>query len=369
MRIRVPVAPVLLTLCSLVIALLLLEVAARIIDGVPLLKAENFVALALDAMHTEGISVYDPQTGWVQKPNVKRGKGSLIYTTGELGVRMSSAAVRPLAAGSILVVGDSFAGGAEVSDASAWPAQLERMVDRTVINAAVGGFSLDQTVLRAEELVPRLRPKFLLVEIVPLFSLNVSYSMFGGAPKPYFTLEDGSLVRHNDPVPRHASSVGDIGWLRGIFGYSYLVHFTMIRLNALQWWVTGLLNYKREYSVEEASEVCCLLLNRLAKLRQQYDLQIGLVVQYGGADGEQRSALPWYGEKIDQCAQVQGFDFVDDFKVLRAVVTEQGIDAYRRLWIMHENDRAYGHMSEEGNHVIAALVAEKFFGSLGARAQ
>jgi len=362
MRIRVPIAPVFLVLGSVAIALVVLEAAARIMDGVPLLSTENFVARSLDAIHTGGASVYDAKTGWVQAANRSAKMGPFIFTTGAYGVRMPTEEIRPLPEGAVLVVGDSFAVGSEVPNGSPWPAQLERMIGQPVINAAVGGFAPDQTVLRAEELVPRLRPRVLLVELAAHFSMVTSYSVYGGAPKPYFTIENGALVRQNDPVPRRATSVSEIGWLRGIFGYSYLTYFTMVRTNSLQWWVAGELQYKREYDNDEALQVTCLLLKRLAALRDQYGIRVGIVVEHGGPFALD-PALPWYAKRVDDCAMDQKFELVDAFNALHAIYEERGLEAYFRLWIMHDNNRAYGHMSDEGNRLIATLVAAKFFAS------
>ncbi len=80
----------------------------------------------------------------------------------------------PLQKEAILVVGDSFGLGSDVIDAETWPAYLERMVGTQVINAAVGGYALDQIVLRAEDLVPLLRPRMLLVQTNLRFGISVS---------------------------------------------------------------------------------------------------------------------------------------------------------------------------------------------------
>jgi hypothetical protein len=33
--------------------------------------------------------------------------------------------------------------------------------------------------------------------------------------------------------------------------------------------------------------------------------------------------------------------------------------SYQRLWVMHDNNRLYGHMSAEGNRLVANLVARQ----------
>ena len=62
----------------------------------------------------------------------------------------------------ILAVGNSFTFGDEVSDDATWPAQLEAETRRRVVNAGVFGYGLDQTILRAEQLVSVESPPSLL---------------------------------------------------------------------------------------------------------------------------------------------------------------------------------------------------------------
>lgn len=46
----------------------------------------------------------------------------------------------------ILAVGDSFTFGDEVDALEAWPAQLQALLGRRVLNGGVTGYGLDQTV-------------------------------------------------------------------------------------------------------------------------------------------------------------------------------------------------------------------------------
>lgn len=50
----------------------------------------------------------------------------------------------------ILAVGDSCTWGEDVGDTDTWPAQLQRLTGRRVLNGGVTGFGFDQIVLRTE---------------------------------------------------------------------------------------------------------------------------------------------------------------------------------------------------------------------------
>src|ERR1700722_18887619 len=94
---------------STIASLLALEAGVRIWDGVPIFLTDNFVGRELDAVHKVGSpAIYDSHLGWSPAPNrVLGGNGIEEYTSGELGVRMSSRLVVPLQQGATLLVGDS----------------------------------------------------------------------------------------------------------------------------------------------------------------------------------------------------------------------------------------------------------------------
>jgi hypothetical protein len=343
---------------SVALLLLGLEVAVHIANGVPLTPIHNFVTRRLNAVHgTGGFRVHDPLVGWITRPNFTFERRGKHFVFGEHGARMSSHELVPLQQGAILLVGNSFGMGGEVDNNESWPAQLERMIGVQVINAAVSGYGLDQTVLRAEELAPKLKPRMILVQARLAFGISVNrMSLFGGAPKPYFMARHGQLVLANVPVPRAATS-RDIGWLRLILAYSYLVHHAMTRLELLQWWISPAMADRFVLSNSEAVEVTCLLMRRLAELRDRHQVPVVLVFQYGGHEA-MSPALPWEADRsrIISCAEIEKIEIIDELEALRSYCRAEGEAAYRGLWILHDNDQSYGHMSPAGNRLIAQLV-------------
>jgi hypothetical protein len=315
------VAAVALVAASTAVSLLVLEAALRVGDGVPLMSVENFVARELDGVHKKGTSmIHDPRLGWAAMPHSNWDLEGKHYTFGEYGARMAGSQVVPLQQGAILVVGDSFATGYEVSDADSWPAQLERMIGTQVINAAFHGYGLDQIVMRAEDLVPRLKPRMLLVQTRLEFGISVArMSVFGGAPKPYFAVRDGKLELSNEPVPAVAATSDDIGWMRSVLGYSYLIQYVMTRLDLLQWWVSQAMATKFVLSDSQAVDVTCLLMRRLAELRDQYNVSVFLVFQYSAIDGTE-SKIHWEADRarVFGCAGQEKLEIVDTLGPLRS---------------------------------------------------
>jgi lysophospholipase L1-like esterase len=350
---------------SLILAFVILEIGLRLSDGVPVLTTINFVGSELDRLHKEASPfalVYDPHLGWVMRPDFVVERSGAVVTTGPYGVRMPSAQREPLQQGSILVVGDSFGAGAEVADAAAWPAQLQALIGTQVINAAVGGYGLDQSMLRAEELAPLLEPRLLLLQTRLEYGNSLDrMSVAGGTPKPYFTAESGALVLHNEPVPQIADGNHDLGWQRAVFGHSYLVQYVMTRLDLLQWWVAAV-RTRYELSEREALDVGCLLMRRLADFRDHNHVRVALVVQYAALEVKTQSA-GWERDhaRVLGCAREQSIEVVDTRPALTAVADNPDPAVYRRLWVMQDSDRIYGHPSAAGNRVIARQVARQVF--------
>jgi len=348
-----------LILFSVAVSLLVIEIGVRVMDGVRIFSTTNFVARALDEVHSASLH-HDSEVGWVPAANLESGS----YTTGEFGARMSAAKIVPLQQRAILFVGDSFGSGAGVADAEAWPAVLERTIDTQVIDAAVGGYGFDQLVLRAENLLPPLNPRMLIIQARLEYGISVArMSIAGGAPKPYFTIFKGELALHNSPVPEFASSTRDIGWMRSEFGHSYLAYFVMTRLNLLQWWVSSSsMRLKYELSPEQAREVSCLLMRRLAHIRDQRGIRVALVVQYSAPEIMEQP-LHWEADRsaVTGCAEREGLEVVDTLEPLRSVYRSETLASFQRLWQMADNNRAYGHMSAEGNRLIANIVSKQLF--------
>jgi hypothetical protein len=123
-----------------------------------------------------GLVIADDLRGYRYAPDfvgtVERDGRKISIRTNSLGLReraLSPADRR----GQLLALGDSFTVGFGVGQREAWPARLEAglagMSNSTdpprVINAGVSGYSLAQIRLTAQELVPLLRPRLIVVGI------------------------------------------------------------------------------------------------------------------------------------------------------------------------------------------------------------
>ena len=167
-----------------VAVLLALEIGLRLWHGVRVLDTANFVLVPADLFRGRPWEVYDPLLGW-RLPDYRAGPywgGTMA--TGELGVRMNSDTIERVPRGAVLAVGDSFTVGSCVANSDSWPARLENLLGRPVVNAGTAGWGVDQTVLRAESLTPILRPRSLVVGILAIDSTALAQPGTSGGASP-----------------------------------------------------------------------------------------------------------------------------------------------------------------------------------------
>jgi hypothetical protein len=255
-RSRQAIASVATAVIATVLALGLCELTLRLWDGIPL-RPIDIIAHKATFVTTLAAAEYDPLLGWRQRAN-RPGP----FFTGEYGVRMNSAAIKPLASNAILAVGDSFTAGSEVDEHQTYSAQLEAITGYPVINGGVGGYGTDQMILAAERFIPVLHPAMIVVGILDDDINRAGYRTYGGAPKPWFEVRpDGELVHHNNPVPSPVlrDQNGSAPW----FAYSDLAIWTMGRLGRSDLLAVRAGLY--EPASNDPVAVSCTLLRRLQR--------------------------------------------------------------------------------------------------------
>ena len=290
-------------------------------------------------------STADPDLGYIPDAGlaVRVREGFEVHTR-EYGIRSNGDQhpkhERPIT----LVVGDSFAFGDEVLDSESWPAALERAIDAPIVNAALAGFGLDQSVLRAEQLAPIVAPDRIVVSFIPHDVRRCAMSIWSGYPKPWFDVDAGRLRAH--PMRGYAM------WRQAIAPtLSRSVLIDSLFYDALRRDGPDTFEHVR------ADEVACLLLDRLAALGRARGATVLLLAQpqtplptdtrYPSDPGDLRSDADLASIVID-CAKQRRLPVADAISVVAA------LPAARREALF----RGHGHNSPEGNVVIAGIVRE-----------
>jgi hypothetical protein len=293
---------------------------------------------------------HDPRLGWVPEPG-RSGRKNVWrteVTITEDGLRGNGREAAP-SGSPILAVGDSFTFGDEVDDADTWPARLEEITGRPVLNGGVFGYGLDQIVLRAESLLDRFPADTLVVSIIPNDVLRCEYA-YRYAWKPYFEVIDGALRLQNAPVPEpHRGPPEEPSAVR-LLRLSFLADLVMRRIDPDAWLLPESVRAHRN-----GEAVSRLLIDRLADRAKKDDLALLVVVQWA----PRISAKPV--QAAIERARGRGIEVLELEPLLRRKLKHEGVPLWR-LFKIHAKSggrRFAGHMTAAGNELVARAVADR----------
>ena len=254
-------------------------------------------------------------------------------------------------------MGDSFTEGWEVEDQESWPAQLEAMTGTPIVNGGTGGYGTDQILMRAEQLLPIIKPHTLIIGFLDSDLDRTEHVTFG-APKPWFTAENGQLQFHPpaalEPPPEPTVGHRALVSLRDGLSYSAVADFVLARLSPSYWYGTR----KHEYVTSDlidAVDVTCLLLQRLKPVVDREKVRAILFMQYYAPTILENDAPPEEPQQVMACAEQLGFEVVDQFASLKELA-RQNPDALRRYYL-NEGD-VYRHMTALGNEHAARMLTK-----------
>jgi len=313
---------------SILFSLLAMELGLRLIRGWDgLTRWPNLVEQARNLGWVTGNvsrAIHDPRLGFVGRPN---------HTTTD-GVSYDARSLRrtpapeglALAEPPILVLGDSYAHGDEVTDRETWPAQLQSLLGRRVLNGGMSAYGIDQMVLRAEILVPEAKPAAIVMSFIADDLRRTEMKRVWGAEKPYFELVNGALVERNVPVPPPPDPKQTLDFWRILLGRSVLVDTV---LEALDWRYDWVIDDERALPRNEGEKLACPLLKRLASLGVP-TLVVAEYDPYHWKDDSYRSVTRRTNGIIMACASAVGMSTLDMFDAMDEAIRQKGLGAIYR---------------------------------------
>ena len=149
--------------------------------------------------------MYDPKKGWIPRANLRdvNAYDQKIVNTNSKGLRGKKEF--PYAKNKeklrILILGDSFTFGDEVSDNETYSYYLQEMLPNAeVINMGVHGYGHDQMLILFKEEGVKYQPDIVILGFLPL-DMSRNTLDFRDFAKPRFILEKGELKLTGTPVP------------------------------------------------------------------------------------------------------------------------------------------------------------------------
>lgn len=160
---------------------------------------------------------YHPTLGWISQAGLRdvpvfEGR---TLSTNSLGLRGAVDYFPEKEPGKlrILILGDSFTFGDEVSDDETYAHFLQELLpDAEIINMGVHGYGHDQMLLLFLEAGIRLRPDIVVLGFLPI-DMERNVVSFRDFAKPLFEVQNGELVLTNSPVPSPETVLQD-DWKR-----------------------------------------------------------------------------------------------------------------------------------------------------------
>jgi len=145
---------------------------------------------------------YDPELGWVRKPNTshnEQGKfGSTIWNVNEKGSRFNPGFEGKES--KISCYGDSYTFARQVNDDESWENFLSHSINTNVLNFGVGNYGIDQAFLRLKREYSKNKTKIVIIGVVPetisrILSIWKHYYEYGNtfAFKPKFVIKNNEL--------------------------------------------------------------------------------------------------------------------------------------------------------------------------------
>ncbi|SEN82284.1 GDSL-like Lipase/Acylhydrolase family [Rhodospirillales bacterium URHD0017] len=338
-----------LSAATIVLCLLAGEVVTRVWDpGASLWRWPSYAAEASRPSPWEARFAYDPTLGWTAIPG---SSGTLLgkpLSFTKEGMREQNRD-RPPAPGPsmgplIIAFGDSMTEGYGVGNDETWPAHLERLTGRRVLNAGVPGYGLDQMVLRAERLVPELKPSTVILAFIADDITRTALAVREAKGKPYFAPDGEGLALRNVPVEGTGPS-SLTAMARRLLAYSHLVDWIVNRLGVAQSW------YGREVGTGvDPFIVSCRLMDRFAALVKREGasaLVVALPEQGVFFDAKAAAGQHEALTQVLGCATKAGLLTLDTLAAFEKEDVGRDIDSYYAM--MHFTDR--------GNAIAARAIA------------
>jgi hypothetical protein len=326
-----------LFMMTIVLSILALEVGLRAYHGEWEYKNFRFPQENKFGYHT-----YDPELGWVPKSSSQWGMSLTIL---QEGIRSNGRGESWDGTDNpILAVGDSYTFGDKVSDSETWPAQLEKLSGRRVINGGVDGYGVDQIFLRTRGFLSRYRFSAVIFSFIPDDIRRSQMSVTFATAKPFFDFKDGRLTLENVPVPPTFFPEQE-GELLIAVEHSRLVHTVMKRLFP-EWWLKAP-SERQAQDREKGIKVACGVLHELEGLTKSRESELIVLAQRTEVETPSEATAT---RSVLGCVTDPATRVLDLQPALSALKAEDP-SRHHRLYVPND-----GHMTAEGNQFVAREI-------------
>ena len=293
---------------------------------------------------------HHPVRGWQLRknsnnPNEFRSKSVRVNSKGIRGQR-EYPYQRVKGKRRILILGDSFTFGTEVSDNETYPHYLQELLpDDEIINMGVFGYGHDQMLLYLKEEGIKYKPDIVMIGYLSCDECRNLLS-FRDYEKPFFKIKNNKLILKNTPIPSPDQLLKNEIWHLKIMDLlSILKHKVSIKsgkyfFNEKE--TTNIILEEMVKTIEEMEAIPIIL--HLDGIRDNQDTQKSLIPKI------KEFLTYWRKEK-----QVHTFFLLHHVDKAKRDLYKKEIETKDTLYIK----RKYRHFSPFENKVIAASILQE----------
>lgn len=200
----------LITAVYIVIICVLLEIGLRILTT-------TYIPSGHDSPR---VWQYHATYGWVGRPNIdvpfRQPAFSVRVRHNNLGQRDTTLVETMPRKKRMLVIGDSFVWCYGVESKDCFVDRLEQLhPEWDIINGGIAGTGTDQQYLYLRDKLIELKPDVVLLLVIQNDFQDNTKAQHNNYSKPYFTLDNGALVPHQQPVPLPTLQQSITRWITG----------------------------------------------------------------------------------------------------------------------------------------------------------
>jgi hypothetical protein len=161
--------------------------------------------------------IHDTTKGWLSKPNLRNMRvfDDKVLNTNSRGFRGEKdyLYVKDRQQLRIIILGDSFTFGDEVSDHETYAHYLQQLIPHAeIINMGVHGYGHDQMLVLLKEIGVKFEPDIVILGFIH-GDMHRNMLNFRDYAKPKYVLDDDNLVLTGHPVP-HPEEILKSDWAR-----------------------------------------------------------------------------------------------------------------------------------------------------------
>jgi len=346
---------------------------------------------------------YDPELGWIRKPNTSNGEDNKKLKS-SWNINSEGVRVNPdydTKKSKISCYGDSFTFCRQVNDNETWEHFLSKIYNTNVTNYGVGNYGIDQSFLRFKREIPENHSKIVIMGVVPdtisrIMSYWKHYYEYGNtfAFKPKFELKDNKLFLLKNIIDKPEKFSNYEEYLETLKknDFFYKEKFCKEKISSpyiisvfknpkrnfsILYWITKIsLRKKFNKSIEDIE---WLPMKKIMEINLQWRLKLfknyevvnllkNIILEYKKC-AQENGFIPIFvflPQKDDIIFIKNNYNFLKDFQdeiqkindlytfdIIDSISKEENLDS------LFSDDNNYGgHYSKKGNEVIAKILSD-----------